>query len=236
MGIVTEIIRSDSHVSEVIVEIGNEKNKAINYNSITGDIKVGDRVLLNTSAVYLNLGTGGYHYVIHNYRNTSRDFVNETGHIMKLRYTPIQLKCLAVEEPESEHHDLIKNKDSISGLRVMIGSLHSMLSPAIGILKYYKPQLKITYIMTDSACLPIAFSKAVATLKQSGVLHSTITCGQAFGGDYEAVNVYTALLTAKYICKSDVAIITPGPVEWAQIPFWVFPVLKWEMLLMPLTF
>ena len=211
MGIVTQIIDSDCDMSEVIIEIDYEKRKAVNYNAITGTVKVGDRVLVNTSAVFLQLGTGGYDFIMHNYNNTCHEFTHDKGHIMKLRYTPIQLKCLTVEEPGSQYHKLICEKDSIDGLCVLIGSLHSMLSPAIHILKYYNKQLKIAYIMTDSACLPIAFSKTVRRQKKCGNLHATITCGQAFGGDYEAVNIYTALLTAKYVCKSDIVIITPGP-------------------------
>jgi hypothetical protein len=96
-------------------------------------------------------------------------------------------------------------------MKVIIIPLHSMLSPTVHILKHYNKSLKITYIMTDSACLPLFFSKMVRTLKEQQLLDFTITSGQAFGGDLEAVNFYSALLGAKYICECDIAIIGPGP-------------------------
>lgn len=210
-GIVKEILNHDSEIAEILVEVENKIEKAINYNQLTGTVEVGNEVLLNTSAVFLSLGTGGYHFVIDNLCHHEVDFDNLSGHIMKLRYTPIQLKCMAVEEQNSPYHEMIKEADSISGMKVLIGSLHSMLAPAMHIMKEESPYLKVAYIMTDSACLPLAFSRTVKQLRSQMLLHSTITCGQAFGGDYETVNVYTALLTAKHICQCDVAIIIPGP-------------------------
>ena len=43
------------------------------------------------------------------------------------------------------------------------------------------------------------------------MLDTTITCGQAFGGDIEAINVYTALIAAKEVAGADVAIVCQGP-------------------------
>ncbi len=210
-GVVQEILDVDDAVTEILVEVENKLQKAVNYNQLTGPVSVGDKIIVNTSAVYLNLGTGGYHFVIHNYNNDHSDFSNLDGHIMKLRYTPMQLKCLAVEEPQSPYHKTLQKLDRIDGMHVLIGSLHSMLSPAAHILKHHRPGLKIAYIMTDSACLAMPYSKTVKALKRQDCLTCTITCGQAFGGDYEAINIYTALLTARHVCQCDVALITPGP-------------------------
>jgi hypothetical protein len=43
------------------------------------------------------------------------------------------------------------------------------------------------------------------------MINGTITFGQAFGGDIETVNVYTSLISAEKILKSDLSIITMGP-------------------------
>ncbi len=206
-----EIVTIDDDITEILVEFENKMEKALNYNLLTGSVQVGDRVVINTSAVNLSLGTGGFHFVIYNKRHFESDFTTSTGHVMKLRYTPMQLKCLTVEESESQYHQLFKEKDRIDGMKVLVGSLHSMLLPAVYIIKKRQPSLKITYIMTDSACLPISFSKTVKDLKKDSLIHHTITCGQAFGGDYEAVNIYTGLIAAKYICKCDIAVVIPGP-------------------------
>ena len=48
-------------------------------------------------------------------------------------------------------------------------------------------------------------------LKDKGLIDSTITFGNAFGGDYECINIYTALITAKEIAKADAVFISMGP-------------------------
>jgi hypothetical protein len=65
--------------------------------------------------------------------------------------------------------------------------------------------------MTDSAALPIAFSRIVQQMKDTGLIDVTITVGQAFGGDLEAVTIYSALIAAKMVARADVAIVCQGP-------------------------
>ena len=209
--IVAQILFEDHDITEVLIEIEGTLQKAINYNGITGKISIGDHVVVNTNGVYLNLGSGGYHFVISNLSHPNSDFLTDEGHIIKLRYTPMQIKCSTVEEPGSPYHDLLKNMDSVDHMKVIIGSLHSMLSPVVHVIKHYRPSARIVYIMSDSACLPIMYSNTVRQLKKSRLIDCTITSGQAFGGDYETVNVYTALLTAKYVCNCDIAVVIPGP-------------------------
>jgi hypothetical protein len=65
--------------------------------------------------------------------------------------------------------------------------------------------------MTDGAALPAPLSRVLADLRSSGLLDAVITSGQAFGGDLEAVNVFTGLLAAKVASGADVAIVGDGP-------------------------
>ncbi|MCX6376991.1 MAG: DUF3866 family protein, partial [Armatimonadetes bacterium] len=51
----------------------------------------------------------------------------------------------------------------------------------------------------------------VAELKEKELLDATITCGQAFGGDIEAINLYTALIAAKEVTLADAVIVCQGP-------------------------
>jgi Protein of unknown function (DUF3866) len=69
----------------------------------------------------------------------------------------------------------------------------------------------VAYIMTDGAALPAAFSKSVSLLKGRGLIAATITAGQAFGGDYEAVNIYSAMAAASAVVKADIIVIGQGP-------------------------
>lgn len=196
--------------TDIIVMINNEEFSAINYDQLTGDIAEGDEVVLNTTAVELKLGTGGSHFVLHNKRHSSLS-LEGSGHIMKLRYTPLQLKVLAVEEQSSPYHGVFHSFESLGELPVLVGTLHSMLAPIAATLKLLNPSLKIAYIMTDAAALPISLSKSVAALKEKDLLEATITIGHSFGGDYEAVNVYNGLIAAKEIANCDLAIVTMGP-------------------------
>ncbi|AIS52400.1 hypothetical protein TKV_c12290 [Thermoanaerobacter kivui] len=210
LGSVTEIISQRKGITVVEVTTGEEKALALNYDDITGKIDVGDTVYLNRTARFLNLGTGGYDFVIANTKYTKLDAIGD-GHIMKLRYTPFQINVLVMEEQSSPYHSLFNGFKSLDGLPVIIGELHSMVAPVSLVLKKIKPNLKVTYVMTDSGCLPIKFSNTVNELKRKNIIDATITIGHAFGGDFEAVNIYTALIGAKEVIKSDVVIVAMGP-------------------------
>ncbi len=207
-GLVTEELFVRSGIGGYLVNIDGKEEKCIVYPGLTGEVKIGDEVMVNTTAVKLGLGSGGYHYIMANLSLKSQDLTPK-GHIMKLRYTPMQLKVLSVEEEDSPyHHDLI-DADSLEGLPVLVGTLHSMLAPLC--LQLGASQLKIAYIMTDGAALPIKFSNTVDWLKQNNLLQGSITIGHAFGGDLEAVNIYSGLLAAKKVFNPDVVIVTMGP-------------------------
>lgn len=209
-GTITKILETDKDVDWLEVEIDGKKSKGVNYKSLTGDVNVGDKVILNTTAVDLSLGTGGQHFVIHNEKNTSQD-IEGNGHIMKLRYTPMQFKCLATEEQDSPYHDNINSFTSLDKKVFIVGTLHSMLAPIAATIKHLRPDLRINYIMTDSGALPIQFSKTVKYLKEKEIIDNTITVGHSFGGDFECINVYTGIVTAKEVLDSDITIITMGP-------------------------
>jgi hypothetical protein len=303
--VVKSIKKSRNGIQEIFVDSGdgsdqkpgqNVWQKAICYTAMIGPVEPGDSVIINTTAVDLGLGTGGYHFVVWNLsrvgcdrqyksanyeadaespaseyieskgishfayiagedasksvelggiedktlresgqsaiaaQNAAQEDAQNTvqeetvrsdagqecakktpGHIMKLRYTPLQLKCLSVEEEDSPFHEILKDKIDIDGMPVIVGTLHSQL-PAIAVTaKELKNDVRIAYIMTDGAALPIAFSNIVAELKDKDLIDNTITAGHAFGGDFEAVNIYSALVAAKYAAKADFAIVCMGP-------------------------
>lgn len=193
---------------ELKVQVGSAEAAALNYPDLLGPCRVGDRVLLNTTASELKLGSGGWHYVLAIWgRGRS---LSKQGHIMKLRYTPLQGRVLSVEEEQSPHHKTMLEARSLAGLPVAVGSLHSMLAPLAWGLGELQAK-KLVYLMSDGAALPLALSNSVELLKERSLLQGTITFGHAFGGDLEAVNVYSALLAAKHVLKADLAVILMGP-------------------------
>jgi len=209
-GRVTKILKSVEGRTDILVNINNIDEKAMNYDYLTGSIHIDDEVIVNTTAVDLNLGTGGYHFIICNLSNNN-EATKSKGHIMKLRYTPFQVKTYAVEEQESPYHQLFHEFTSLNHMPVIVGTLHSMLTPISSTLKYLNENIKIAYIMTDGAALPLYLSDTIYELKEKEIIHKTITLGHAFGGDYEAVNIYNALITAKEVAQCDVAIVAMGP-------------------------
>jgi len=54
-------------------------------------------------------------------------------------------------------------------------------------------------------------SRLVPQMRRAGLLQATITAGQAFGGDYEAVNLYSALAAAYTIVEADIIVVGQGP-------------------------
>ena len=211
IGKVVEITAERPSALELIVEIGGERAQAVAYLQLIGQIEIGDEVVLNTTAVELSLGTGGWHFVIENLSRPAQE-IPGSGHIMKLRYTPHQVALQTVEEEDSPYRQAIDGFRSLDKMPVIVGQLHSQVAPAAAAVKRYtNKRFRVAYVMTDSAALPIGFSRLVENLKKYGFLDATITCGQAFGGDYEAVNIYTALIAAKEVARADVAIVCQGP-------------------------
>ncbi|HBG01172.1 MAG TPA: DUF3866 domain-containing protein [Firmicutes bacterium] len=206
---VVQTVRNFPGRQELAITLGEAQARAINYPELTGVCQPGDSVLLNTTAMELQLGTGGWHYVLA-IQGRERS-LSKRGHIMKLRYTPLQGRTLSVEEEESPYHEIMAQADSLHGLPVAVGSLHSMLAPLAWTFYQRSKGKRLVYVMSDGAALPLAFSKVVSSLKNSNRIYRTITFGHAFGGDLEAVNIYSALLAAKHVAQADAAVVLMGP-------------------------
>jgi hypothetical protein len=65
--------------------------------------------------------------------------------------------------------------------------------------------------MTDGGALPLWFSHTVTALRAAEWIVGTVTVGQAYGGDLEAVTVHTGLLAALHALTADIAVVVQGP-------------------------
>lgn len=210
-GVVVRVARDAGAVVELVVSCEGGEARAVAYPELTGSVAPGQRVLLNTTAVAMNLGSGGSHFVMAVLDGGALDPPDAPGHIMKLNYTPLQCRVLSAEEPDSPHHDALGGVPHLGGMPVIVGTLHSMVAPVCAALRELAgPDLRVAYIMSDAACLPLAFSRNSAALKQKELLCGTITFGQAFGGDLEAVNKFSALAAARTVLRADVAVAAMG--------------------------
>ncbi|MDP2232173.1 MAG: DUF3866 family protein [Actinomycetota bacterium] len=207
---------SDIQRLDVSLDDGTEGD-ALAYPAFTGQCSAGDRVLLNTTAVDLDLGTGGTHFVVARHpagadapSGVALDRPS-AGHIMKLRYTPLQIDVCSVEEQASPHHAAMSAARDLFGMPVACCGLHSHVPLVAAAVKQMAPELRVAYVMTDFGALPIALSEIVRKAVAARLIDATITAGQAFGGDYESVNVHSALLAARHVARADVAIVAIGP-------------------------
>jgi hypothetical protein len=193
-------------VVELRVEVDGEPAPALAYPDLVGPVERGDVVIVNTTALTLGLGTGGFHLVVA-VEGVSAADADIAGRTMKLRYTPSQV---AVRGVEDTHRDAIEDSRGLAGTPVVCAPLHSMIAPAAAGAKAAGAR-SVAYVMTDGAALVGPFSRLVHALREDGLVDGWLTCGQAFGGDLEAVTIWTALLAAVEVLHADVVIVADGP-------------------------
>ncbi len=220
-GTVSGIRRVWPGAVELDVSVDGARVRALAYPALTGYPRPGDRVLVNTTALDLGLGTGGYALVVAVPDRLPPDPAL-AGHLVKARYTPLQATVLGADEQGSPHHDVLRDADDIGGMPVVVADLHSAL-PAVlagvfgstertggrGHRRSGSP--RVVYVMQDGGALPAWFSRTCATLKDAGWLAATVTTGQSFGGDLETVTVHTGLLAARHVLGADIAVVAQGP-------------------------
>ena len=191
--------------------------RALAYPHLTGTPQPGDRVLLNTSALDLGLGTGGYALVVA-IPDRLPEAGPEHGHLVKARYTPLQALVLGADEQGSASHEVLREADDLAGLPVVVADLHSALPAIVAGYRTDRPGApradsapRVAYVMLDCGALPAWFSRTTAALTRAGWLAGTVTVGQAFGGDLETVSLHSGLLAARHVLHADLAVVAQGP-------------------------
>lgn len=211
--VVTELRRWRGAVEYAVTLDDETEVRALAYPAVTGEPVPGDRVLLNVGALFKGLGTGGLAFVVAIPDRLPEDGEPQPGHIVKARYTPLQQMFLAVDEQESPEHDrfALDAAADLQGMPVVVADLHSSLPAIVAGIRTEVPTARIAYVMTDGGALPLAFSRSVASLSALGQLAATITVGQAYGGDHEAVTLHSGLLAARHVVGADIAVVIQGP-------------------------
>ena len=209
--VVVEVGRTWASAMELQVRLDDGSTvRGLAYRDLVGTPEVGDRVLLNTTTLDLELGTGGYAFVVAIPGRLPPDPTGP-GHLVKGRYNPLQSTVLGVDEQDSPHHDLLREANDLAGMPVIVADLHSSLPAIVAGLRATRPEAQVAYVATDGGALPLAFSQTVVGLSDAGWLQGTVTVGQAYGGDLEAVTVHNGLLAAHLVHHADVAVVTQGP-------------------------
>lgn len=213
-GVVKTVDASWAGATQLRVEVDGQLVRALAYDELVGRPRPGEIVVLNTTALAMGLGTGGFAMVVAVPNQLPPDPAPGPGHLVKARYTPLQATVLGVDEQDSEWHEVLREADDLAGMPVVTADLHSALPAILAGLTTsaeFPASVRVAYVMTDGGALPLWFSKNAAALREAGWLAGTVTVGQAFGGDLEAVTLHTGLLAAKHVLEADVAVVTQGP-------------------------
>ena len=207
---------------ELTVELdGGGTVRALAHPPLVGEPQVGDVVLLNVAALDLGLGTGGFALVVALPDRLPEDRPGP-GHLVKARYTPLQAVVLGADEQDAPTHTLLAGDEPLEppGLPVVVADLHSSLPAVLAGVLAERPGSRVAYVMTDGGALPLWLSRTVAALADR--LCGTVTVGQAYGGDLEAVTLHSGLLAAARVLHADVAVVTQGPGNLGTGTAWGF--------------
>ena len=206
---------------ELDVEVDGALVRALAHPPLVGEPEVGDDVLLNATAQVLGLGTGGYALVVAVPDRLPPDR-SRPGHLVKARYSPLQAVVLGADEQDSPHHAALAAGDPLPapGMPVVVADLHSSLPAVVAAVLADRPGTRVAYVMTDGGALPLWFSRTVAVLAPR--LAGTVTVGQAFGGDVEAVTLHSGLLAAHHVLRAEVAVVVQGPGNLGTGTAWGF--------------
>jgi hypothetical protein len=156
------------------------------YPRLTGELEVGDDVLVNEQARLLDLGSGGFDIV---YANLTRGLglgPEEGAHVMALPYTPGQLALRRVEE---EGGPL---PASLGGRPVVLCTLHSQVAPVCAALA----GLRVAYVQVAGGALPVSLSDTVRALKARELVGDAIAVAPCLDGDVDCVTAAAALVWA----------------------------------------
>jgi hypothetical protein len=200
-------VELDGRVARIGVDCGDQERAAIAYVDLVGPVEVGDDVVVNTAALDLGLGSGGYDIVHVNLTRGLDQPGPEGAHVMKLNYTSLQHAV----EPVEIHVDRDMRGERETRGCVAVIALHAQL-PCVAWQAHQRlPDARIGYIQTWGGALPGSLSRVVQTLRTQGQLAGHITAGAAHGGEHEAISTAGAIDAAFSTLGWDAAIIGPGP-------------------------
>src|SRR6476619_1250976 len=103
---------------ELDVSVDGASAEGEQVRALAGRPRPGDRVLVNTTALDLGLGTGGYALVVALPDRLPPDS-ELVGHLIKARYSPLQACVLGADEQGSPYHDVLRDADDIDGMPVV---------------------------------------------------------------------------------------------------------------------
>lgn len=204
------------------VEVDGERRPAWADAALLGEMREGDEVVVNTAALDLDLGSGGFDVVHVNLTRGLEGGPEDDAHVMKLNYTSLQHPVAPAELPlflDSIYGGQGTAERVGAEVPVVVLPLHGHLAPAAwaasqgeteaGVTEGQGP--KVGYVQTGGGALPGSFSRDVGELLERGLLCGHVTAAPAYGGEHEALSVVGALDAAANSLGWDAVLAGPGP-------------------------
>ena len=169
------------------------------YPHLTGDVEVGDDVIVNEQARQLALGSGGFDVL---YANLTRGLglpAEDDAHVMALPYTPGQVTVCYKEETD-------ELADSLDGMPIVLCTLHSQVAPVCAGLA----GARVAYTQVAGGALPVSLSDTVQTLRERGLIGIACAVAPCLDGDAQFVTSAAALSWAK-AQGNDAVVCAVGP-------------------------
>ena len=158
----------------------------IAYPRLTGEVEVGDEVLVNEQARQLDLGSGGFDVL---YANLTRGLglpAEEGAHVMALPYTPGQMTVCYEEESDVP-------ADELDGMPVVLCTVHSQVAPVCAGLA----GARVAYVQVAGGALPVSLSHTVRLLHERGLVEVACAVAPCLDGDAQFVTAAAALAWSK---------------------------------------
>lgn len=204
------------------VEVAGERRRAWSDPALHERPEIGDEVVVNTVAVDLALGSGGFDVVHVNLTRGLQGAESGKDHVIKLNYSSLQHPVAPIEALRGEYAFADEStrpaaQPSTQGslarpaMRVLVLPLHGHLAPAAYAAAAASPDLKVGFIQAGGGALPGALSRDVARLIERGLLRGHVTVGSSYGGGYEAITLAGGLDAASSELAWDLALVGPGP-------------------------
>ena len=194
-GVVTVI--GERH--ERLIRLEVDGIACVAYPRLTGEVAVGDEVLVNEQARLLELGSGGFDVL---YANLTRGLglePEEGAHVMALPYAPGQLATRRAEEDG-------ELPAALGGLPVVLCTLHSQVAPVCAALA----GLRVAYVQVQGGALPVSLSDTVRALKQRHLIGATVAVAPCLDGDVDCVSTAAGLAWASREHDAIVCALGPG--------------------------
>lgn len=193
------------------IEIGGEKRLGWADPVLVGPCEPGDEVVVNTEALDLGLGSGGFDIVLVNLTRGLDDAGSDGPHVMKLNYSALQHPVMPVERDLP----LVPPDEVVDRVPVLVIGLHGQLAPAAWAFAERSggrggggPVLG--FVQTQGGALPGSLSRDVKALLERGLLGGHVTAGPSWGGSGEAITTIGALDAAGSL-GWDAVVAGPGP-------------------------